>query len=118
MAELIVLSATQVGAGDQAYVSFHLPVAATLVGVTVAGVNVVGAPTTGFVSVNEPVLDEVCTVHIKWANAWTGDWRSRHLGGTETPVPLSAGTALDITLYLSGGVNPTPDLTTTLWLAV
>jgi len=90
MAELIVLSATQVGAGDQAYVSFHLPVAATLVGVTVAGVNVVGAPTTGFVSVNEPVLDEVCTVHIKWANAWTGDWRSRHLGGTETPVPLTS----------------------------
>ena len=115
MAELITLTVTQVQAADGAVIRLRLPVAATLVGVSVEGGNTVGAPTDGMIVVSDLVLDEIAAVLL---TNWSGDWRSRHLGGAETPVALPAAASVGVTLYLNGGSTPTLDFTASLWFAL
>ena len=118
MAELVVLTANMKGAVDEEYVRLRLPVAATLVGVSVVGGEPTGAPTTATLVISEETLDEVCAVPIKASEGWRGDWLSRHLGGAVTPVALPVGAVMGVRLYLSGGSNPTLDCTASLWLVL
>lgn len=118
MAELVALTVNMKAAVDEEYVRLRVPMAATLVGVSVVGGESTGAPTMGILVVTEETLDEVCAVTIRAAEGWRGDWLSQHFGGAASPVALPAGAGIGVRLYLSGGSNPTLGCTASLWLAL
>lgn len=115
MAELVALSVTMKGAGDEDLMRLRLPITGQLVGVSVEGSGATGSPTGGAVSVTEETLDEIASVTM---SSWRGDWLSHHLGGAASPVPLNAGASLGVRLYLNGGTTPTLNLTVSLWMVL
>lgn len=118
MAEMVALTVTMKAAVDEEVVYVRLPLAMTLVGVSVVVSGRTGSPTGGFITIVEEVLDEVCGVNFGPLSNWSGDWRSRHFGGDKAPVALPANINLGVRIYLSGGTNPTANAGVVLWLVV
>jgi hypothetical protein len=118
MAELVAVTMNAKAAVPDEMMYLRLPMATTLVGVSVTVFGRSGSPTGGFVAITEEVLDEICTVEFGPSTAWSGDWRSRHFGGNDTPVALPPCINLGAHLYVYGGVNPTMNIGLTLWLVV
>ncbi|MFN8473758.1 MAG: hypothetical protein U0822_16330 [Anaerolineae bacterium] len=88
----------------------------TVVHVSVNATALGGSPTNANVTINDgatPVLSNVAAV----TTAGTpGEWKSKHVDGTNDAVDIAAGSTLAIDLGFSGGTSPTAtNLTVTVW---
>lgn len=91
----------------------------TLVHVSVNATALGGAPTNANVTVNDGTTALLSNVAAVTAAGTPGEWKAKHVGGTNDAVDVAAGGTLSIDLGFSGGTAPTAtNLTVTVWALV
>ena len=94
--------------------TLYAPLGLTLVGVSVTAEAFTGAPVGFNVDIQDDGADIVTAVAANSAGT-PGTWLSTHLGGSETPVAIAAGSEVEVDVNLMGGSAPTADYDVTLW---
>ena len=86
----------------------------TIVGVTVCAEAFTGTPTAFDIDVQDDGTDVITAVAASTAGT-AGTWLATHLGGTNDPVEVAAGSEIEIDVNFTGGSSPTADYDVTLW---
>ncbi len=94
--------------------TLYTPLGLTLVGVSVTAEAFTGSPTGFNVDIQDDGADIVTAVAANTAGT-PGTWLSTHLGGSETPIAIAAGSEVEVDVNLVGGSTPTADYDVTLW---
>ncbi len=82
----------------------------TIVGVSLEATVFTGSPTGFTVDIQDDGTD--CIAAITANTALTpGVWQSVHMGGTNAPVHIAAGSEVEVDLNLTGGSSPTAAFT-------
>lgn len=82
----------------------------TVVGVSLCAEGFTGTPTGFDVDLQDDGTDAITAVAASTAGT-PGTWKTAHVGGTEAPVRIAAGSAVEVDVNLSGGSSPTADFT-------
>ena len=86
----------------------------TIVGVSLEASVFTGSPTAFTVDIQDDGTD--CIAAITASTALTpGTWKTPHMGGTETPVHIVAGSEVEVDMNLTGGSSPTAEFTLVIW---
>ena len=85
-----------------------MPLGMTLVGVTVCAEAFTGSPTGFNVDVQDDTVDVITAVAANSAGT-PGEWKSTHLGGSNAPVEVAAGSVVEVDVNFTGGSSPTAD---------
>jgi hypothetical protein len=106
-----VLSFTIEGQDDaDGVIEFEALEAMTIVGVSLCAEAFTGTPTGFNVDVQDDGSDVITAVAANTAGT-PGTWKTAHMGGTETPVHVAAGSSVEVDVNLAGGSSPTADFT-------
>ena len=89
----------------------------TLVGVSLCAAALGGSPTAFDIDIQDDGSDIVTAVAANSAGT-SGTWKTPTFGGTETPVYVAAGSAVEIDVNFAGGSSPTADFCVILWALV
>lgn len=82
-----------------------------IVGVFYTLHTVTGSPTGANIDIQDDGADAITAIALSAFTAGsTASWKTPHLGGSQTPVHVAAGSDLEIDLNLSGGTSPTAGL--------
>ena len=109
-------------------ISFHVsPIVATdsivdfqaLEDMTIAGVSLcaevfTGTPTGCTIDIQDDGTDVIAAITANTALT-PGVWQSVHMGGTNAPVHIVAGSEVEIDLNLTGGSTPTASFSVVIW---
>lgn len=88
--------------------------AMTIVGVSFCASILTGTPTGVTIDIQDDGTD--CITAISAGTALTpGTWQSTHMGGTEAPVYIAAGSEVEIDLNLAEGSTPTAVTDVVIW---
>ena len=91
-------------------IAFEALEAMTIVGVSLEATVFTGTPTAFTVDIQDDGTD--CIAAITASTALTpGTWKSVHMGGTNAPVHIAAGSEVEVDLNLTGGTTPTAAFT-------
>jgi hypothetical protein len=85
-----------------------MPFGITIVGVTLCAEAFTGSPTGFTIDIQDDTSDVITAVAANSAGT-PGEWKSTHLGGSNAPVVVDAGSAVEIDVNLTGGTSPTAD---------
>ena len=103
----ISFSAQAQGAANNVH-GFKAPQGLTLVGVSVYPEAFTGTPTGFNVDVNVATVGVVSALAANTAGT-PGEWKARHYGGSNDPVPIASGQLVTVDVNLAGGTTPTAD---------
>jgi len=95
-------------------IEFEALEAMTIVGVSLCAEAFTGSPTGFNVDIQDDGTDVVTAVAANTAGT-PGTWKSVHMGGSNAPVHVSAGSSVEVDVNLSGGTSPTADFTLVIW---
>lgn len=94
----------------------QLPYASTLVGLSVFVGALTGSPTNVKIDIKHGAT-EIVTDAVTVAAANSGAiWRTTHLAGPNTPIPINRNTNLAIDVKFTGGTSPTVTGDVVLWV--
>jgi hypothetical protein len=82
----------------------------TIVGVSLCAEAFTGTPSGFTVDIQDDGSDVITGVAANTAGT-PGTWKTPHIGGSETPVHVAAGSSVEADVNLSGGSSPTADFT-------
>jgi hypothetical protein len=85
-----------------------VPFGMTIVGVSLWPEAFTGTPTGFNVDIQVAAADVITAVAANTAGT-PGEWKSTHLGGTNTPVAVAAGSVVEVDVNLTAGTTPTAD---------
>jgi len=88
--------------------------AMTIVGASLYPTVFTGSPTGCTIDIQDDGTDVIAAITANTALT-AGDWQSVHMGGTEAPVHIVAGSEVEIDLNLTGGSTPTATFTLVIW---
>jgi hypothetical protein len=91
-----------------------VPFGITLVGVTVCAEAFTGSPTGFNIDIQDDAADVITAVAANSAGT-PGEWKSTHLGGSNAPISVAAGSVLEVDVNLTGGTSPTADYDVTIF---
>jgi hypothetical protein len=91
-----------------------VPFGITLVGVTLCAEAFTGSPTGFNIDIQDDTADVITSVAANSAGT-PGEWKSTHLGGSNAPVVVAAGSVVEVDVNLTGGSSPTADYDVTLY---
>lgn len=91
-----------------------LPFGITIVGVTLCAESFTGSPTGFNIDIQDDSTDVITAVAANVAGT-PGEWKSTHLGGSDAPVLVAAGSVVEVDVNLTGGSTPTADYDVTLF---
>jgi hypothetical protein len=86
----------------------------TIVGVSLCATVFTGSPTGFNIDIQDDGTDVMTAIAANTALT-PGTWQTPHMGGTETPVTIAAGSEVEIDLNLTGGSSPTAEFDVVLW---
>ncbi len=95
-------------------VEFEAPCGMTIVGVSLCAEAFTGSPTGFNVDIQDDGSDIITAVAANSAGT-SGTWKTPTFGGSETPVYVAAGSAVEIDVNFAGGSTPTADFAAILW---
>jgi len=95
-------------------IEFEALEAMTIVGVSLCAEAFTGSPTGFNVDIQDDGTDVVTAVAANTAGT-PGTWKSVHMGGSNAPVHVSAGSSVEVDVNLSGGTSPAADFTLVIW---
>ncbi len=95
-------------------IGFDALEAMTIVGVSFNPTVFTGSPTGCTIDIQDDGTDVIAAITANTALT-PGDWQSVHMGGTEAPVHIAAGSEVEIDLNLTGGSTPTATFTLLIW---
>jgi hypothetical protein len=106
-----VLSFTIEGQDDaDGVIEFEALEGMTIVGVSLCAEAFTGSPTAFTVDIQDDGSDVIAAVTASTAGT-PGTWKTPHMGGTETPVEIAAGSSVEVDVNLAEGSTPTADFT-------
>jgi hypothetical protein len=115
MSNLIAFTfSSQAQAAANGVHTLYAPLGLTLVGVTLTAEAFTGTPTGFNVDIQDDDADVITAIAANTAGT-SGKWLSSHLGGSNTPVVVAAGSEIEVDVNFSGGTTPTADYDVTLW---
>lgn len=82
----------------------------TIVGVSLCAEAFTGTPTGFDIDIQDDGTDVITAVAADTAQT-PGTWQSTHMGGTNDPVAIAAGSEVEIDVNFTGGSSPTADFT-------
>jgi hypothetical protein len=91
-----------------------VPFGITLVGVTVCAEAFTGSPTGFNIDIQDDTVDVITAVAANSAGT-PGEWKSTHLGGSNAPVAVAAGSVVEVDVNLTAGSSPTADYDVTIY---
>lgn len=91
-----------------------VPFGITIVGVTVCAEAFTGSPTGFNIDIQDDTTDVISAVAANAAGT-PGEWKSTHLGGSNAPVSVAAGSVLEVDVNLTAGSSPTADYDVTIF---
>lgn len=91
-----------------------VPFGITLVGVTLCAEAFTGSPTGFNIDIQDDTVDVITAVTANAAGT-PGEWKSSHLGGSNAPVLVAAGSVVEVDVNFTGGSSPTADYDITLF---
>lgn len=91
-------------------IGFEALEAMTIVGVSLCAEAFTGTPTGFNIDIQDDAADVITAVAADTAQT-PGTWLSVHMGGTEDPVYIAAGSEVEVDVNLAGGTSPTADFT-------
>lgn len=86
----------------------------TIVGVSLCATVFSGSPTAFTVDIQDDGTDVIAALTASTALT-PGVWQSVHMGGTEAPVHIAAGSKVEVDMNLTGGSSPTAEFTLVIW---
>ena len=86
----------------------------TIVGVSLNATVFTGSPTGFTIDIQDDGTDAIAAITANTALT-PGTWQSVHMGGTNAPVHIAAGSEVEIDLNLTGGSSPTATFTVVIW---
>jgi len=89
-------------------VAFQALEAMTIVGASLCATVFTGSPTGFTVDIQDDTADVITAITADTALT-PGTWLTPHMGGTETPVTIAAGSVVEVDLNLTGGTTPTAE---------
>ena len=95
-------------------IAFQALEAMTIVGVSLEASVFTGSPTGFTIDIQDDGTDVIAAVAANTALT-PGTWKSVHMGGTNAPVHIAAGSEVEIDLNLTGGSSPTATFTVVIW---
>jgi len=95
-------------------VDFSALEAMTIVGVSLCATVFTGSPTGFNIDIQDDGTDVITAIAANTALT-PGTWKTAHMGGTETPVTIAAGSEVEIDLNLTGGSAPTAEFDVVIW---
>jgi hypothetical protein len=110
-----VLSFTIEGQDDaDGVIEFEALEAMTIVGVSLCAEAFTGTPSGFDIDVQDDGSDVITAVEADTAGT-PGTWKTPHMGGTETPVTIAAGSSVEVDVNFTGGSTPTADFTLVIY---
>jgi hypothetical protein len=85
-----------------------VPFGMTIVGVTLCAEAFTGSPTGFNIDIQADTNDVISGVAANSAGT-PGEWKSTHLGGSNAPVVVAAGSVIEVDVNLTAGSSPTAD---------
>lgn len=95
-------------------VDFEALEAMTIVGVSLCATVFTGSPTAFTIDIQDDGTDAIAAITASTALT-PGTWKSVHMGGTNAPVYVAAGSEVEIDLNLTGGSSPTATFTVVIY---
>ena len=95
-------------------VDFQALEAMTIVGVSFCAEVFTGTPTGCTIDIQDDGTDVIAAITANTALT-PGVWQSVHMGGTNAPVHIVAGSEVEIDLNLTGGSTPTASFSVVIW---
>ena len=95
-------------AAASSVVAFQALESMTIVGVSLCATVFTGTPTGFTVDIQDDTADVITAIAADTALT-PGTWLTPHMGGTETPVTIAAGSVIEVDLNLTGGTTPTAE---------
>ena len=95
-------------------IAFQALEAMTIVGVSFEPTVFTGTPTGCTIDIQDDATDVIAAITANTALT-PGVWQSVHMGGTEAPVHIVAGSEVEVDLNLTGGSSPTAAFTLVIW---
>ena len=86
----------------------------TIVGVSFCAEVFTGTPTGCTIDIQDDGTDVIAAITADTALT-PGVWQSVHMGGTNAPVHVVAGSEVEIDLNLTGGTTPTASFSVVIW---
>ena len=86
----------------------------TIVGVSLCAEVFTGTPTGCTIDIQDDGTDVIAAITANTALT-PGVWQSVHMGGTNAPVHIVAGSEVEIDLNLTGGSTPTASFSVVIW---
>lgn len=86
----------------------------TIVGVSLCATVFSGSPTGFTIDIQDDGTDVIAALTANTALT-PGTWKSVHMGGTEAPVHIAAGSEVEVDMNLTGGSSPTAEFTLVIW---
>ena len=86
----------------------------TIVGVSLNATVFTGSPTGFTIDIQDDGTDAIAAITANTALT-PGTWQSVHMGGTNAPVHIAAGSEVEIDLNLTGGSSPTATFTVVIY---
>ena len=80
----------------------------TIVGASLCATVFTGTPTGFNVDIQDDGTDVITAIAANTALT-PGTWKTAHMGGTQTPVHIAAGSEVEVDLNLTGGSTPTAE---------
>jgi hypothetical protein len=94
--------------------SVKVPFGITIVGVTLCAEAFTGSPTGFNIDIQDDTTDVITGVAANSAGT-PGEWKSTHLGGSNAPVVVAAGSVVEVDVNLTAGSTPTADYDVTIY---
>ena len=86
----------------------------TIVGVSLCAEAFTGTPTACTIDIQDDGTDVIAAITASTALP-PGTWKSVHMGGTNAPVHIVAGSEVEVDLNLTAGSTPTAAFSVVIW---
>ncbi len=86
----------------------------TIVGVSLCATVFSGTPTGFTLDIQDDGTDVIAAITANTALT-PAVWQSVHMGGTNAPVHIAAGSEIEVDMNLTGGSSPTAEFTLVIW---
>ena len=86
----------------------------TIVGVSFCAEALTGTPTATTIDIQDDGTDVIAAITASTALT-PGSWKSVHMGGTNAPVHIVAGSEVEVDLNLTAGSTPTAAFSVVIW---
>jgi len=101
-------------ADTDSVIDFSALEAMTIVCVSLCASVFTGTPTGFDIDIQDDGTDVITAIAANTALT-PGTWKTAHMGGTETPVTIAAGSEVEIDVNLTGGSSPTAKFDVVIW---